>query len=216
MPRGADQSFWGVDIPIHLGLKYEPIEGTAICSPGCAGGWWWHTEGDLYDKVDIPFLYRDTQIHVALIHEIAEREHLPIQISRFLEKGMELLKDVDQHSADEFSFAAIYDVMELLCEKWQAYGEAFASTQPDSYRRLSKLVSGGLNRLAFSYSSPYDYDHTFPFKPFPGLYSVKNTFRSNTTPETFLFRQTQFVRQRNRLVQELRRLTTMIEGARET
>lgn len=216
MPRGADQSFWGVDIPIHLGLKYEPIEGTTICSPGCAGGWWWHTEGDLYDKVDVPLLYRDTRIHVALIHELADRVHVPLQIRRFLEKGIEVLKEVDEHSADEFSFAPIYDAMEQLGEKWQTQAEALALTQPDSYRRLSKLVSGGLNRLMFSYSSPYDYDHTFPFKPFPGLYSVKNTFRSNTTAETFLFRQTQFVRQRNRLVQELRRFITLIESASGT
>lgn len=24
LPRGADQSFWGTNIPIHLMLKYEP------------------------------------------------------------------------------------------------------------------------------------------------------------------------------------------------
>ncbi|QRG68748.1 M28 family metallopeptidase [Brevibacillus choshinensis] len=216
MPRGADQSFWGVDIPIHLGIKYEPAEGTTICAPGCAGGWWWHTEGDTYDKVDVNLLHRDTKLHVAMLHEIAERESLPIQIDRFLQKAMLLLEELDDHSAEEFSFGPIYQAIEQLRQKWQESAALLASARPDAYRRVSKRVGGGLNRLMFSYSSPYDYDHTFPFKPFPGLHSVKDTYRSNTAAATFLFRQTRFVRQRNRLVQELHLLTAMIDSARET
>nr|WP_241254718.1 M28 family peptidase [Brevibacillus sp. SYP-B805] len=211
LPRGADQSFWGVDIPIHLGIKYEPPEGTPICSPGCAGGWWWHTEEDLYDKVDLDLLHRDTKLHVALIHALAEREVLPIRIVGFLEKAKQLLWEIDRHSDEEFDFGPIFLAMDALVEKWQERHEKL-SLQQDAYNRLLKKLGGSLNRLMFSYSSPYDHDNTFPFRPFPGLHQVKNTYRNNTSPETFLFRKTYFVRQRNRVVQEIRALIERLEN----
>ncbi|GGE11929.1 hypothetical protein GCM10011571_11610 [Marinithermofilum abyssi] len=210
-PRGADQSFWGVDIPIHLGIKYEPLEGTPICSPGCAGGWWWHTEEDLYDKVDLDLLYRDTKLHVALIHALAESKCLPIRVLRFLEKGKQLLWEMDRHSDEEFNFGPILQAFDALIEKWQKHKERL-SLQQDAFDRLLKTLGGSLNRLMFSYSSPYDYDNTFPFGPFPGLHQVKYTYRNNTPPETFLFRKTYFVRQRNRVVQEIRTLIERLEN----
>lgn len=43
----ADQSFWGMDIALHLALKELPRpEDRNTRSPGCGGGWWWHTEAD--------------------------------------------------------------------------------------------------------------------------------------------------------------------------
>lgn len=210
LPRGADQSFWGVDIPIHLGIKYEPQEGTLICSPGCAGGWWWHTEEDLYDKVDLDLLYRDTKIHVALVHALAVSERLPVCLDRFLENSKKLLQEIDQQSDPEFDFTVIYQAVDALLDTWRAHRERLWS-QPDVYNQWMKTAGGSLNRLMFSSSSPYDYDNTFPFQPFPGLHHVKNTYRSNASAETYLFRKTMFVRQRNRVVQEIRKLVESLK-----
>jgi aminopeptidase YwaD len=205
LPRGADQSFWGVNIPIHIGIKYVPLDETQIAAPGCAGGWWWHTEEDLYDKVDPDLLYRDTKIHAAILHELSQSEYLPVNLPRFIHNSKRIIEEIDQHSDEDFVFTPIYQALDALLEKWEGQ-EKRIRLGSRQYNALVKTVGGGLNRLMFSCSSRYDYDNTFPFKPFPGLHRVKGVYRENTPQEDYLFAKTFFVRQRNRFVNEIKDL----------
>ncbi|PLR95960.1 M28 family peptidase [Bacillus sp. T33-2] len=202
LPRGADQSFWGANIPIHLMLKYEPNpEDKIYQTPG--GNWWWHTEEDLYDKVDFDLLVRDTGIHLAIVNELANRVVLPVNLVEFVQTSRKIIDELDQNSDEDFDFSDVHHALRRLADAVQALCE---KEIPDAihYNKLLKKIGGSLNRIKFSYSSRYDYDNTFPFRPYPGLAKVKDIYRSNTSPEEFLFTMAFFVRQRNRVVNEIK------------
>ncbi len=209
LPRGADQSFWGTNIPIHLMIKYEPIDQEKrYQTPG--GNWWWHTEEDLVDKVDCDLLERDTGMHIDLVNHLVNVPILPINLLRFLAKSKEIIKDLDNHSDEAFDFTKIHQIFERVSIM---AGELLEKEESDktSYNKLLKSIGGKLNRLKFSYSSRYDYDNTYPFQPYPGLAKVKDVYRSNTTQEDFLFISTFFIRQRNRIVNEIKEVIMEIE-----
>lgn len=209
LPRGADQSFWGTNIPIHLMMKYEPIEDEKIYqTPG--GNWWWHTEEDLLDKVDFHLLVRDTGIHLGLVDELANVNILPVNLLNFITTSRKIMNELDKSTDEAFDFNIIHQSFDNLNEVMQELSGREV-LDPNKYNKLLKTIGGSLNRLKFSYSSKYDYDNTFPFRPYPGLAKVKDTYRSNTLPEEFLFSMTLFVRQRNRVVNEIKEIIEEIK-----
>lgn len=200
LPRGADQSFWGTNIPIHLMMKYEPIQEEKIyLTPG--GNWWWHTEEDLPDKVDFDLLFRDTGIHLVLVNELANLNILPLNLLDFIATSKKIMNELDNHSDEAFDFTVVHESFDKLTEVIRDLLEKEV-LDAKKYNKLLKTIGGTLNRLKFSYSSKYDYDNTFPFRPYPGLAKVKDMYRDNSSPEEFLFTLTFFVRQRNRIVNE--------------
>jgi hypothetical protein len=58
----------------------------------------------------------------------------------------------------------------------------------------------------YSSGSPYDFDNTFPVKPFPGLQRVAEVYKITTPAKKFLFTLTGFIRQRNRIINEFHML----------
>ncbi|AYV69208.1 hypothetical protein C2I06_21480 [Niallia circulans] len=209
LPRGADQSFWGTNIPIHLMLKYEPPhQKKSYQTPG--GNWWWHTEEDLIDKVDSNLLVRDTGMHIELVDYLANISLLPVNLIRFLSKSKAIINELDADSDEAFDFTMIHSIFEKVTTMVEKLLEKEV-TDVDSYNQLLKTVGGILNRLKFSSSSKYDYDNTDPFQPYPGLAKVKSVYWSNASPEEFLFLSTLFVRQRNRLVNEIKEVIKEIK-----
>ncbi|MGG1572519.1 M28 family peptidase [Fictibacillus sp. NRS-1165] len=209
LPRGADQSFWGTNIPLHFQLKYEPNEVDKLYqTPG--GNWWWHTEEDSYDKVDLELLARDSKIHTSLVLELCNLDVLPLNLIDFVKNSSRIIGDIDRCSDEQFDFTPVYKMLDRLSEKVTALSKK-ERVKVEDYNRLLKTVGGTLNRLMFSCSSKYEFDNTFPFQPFPGLSKAKNIFSSSVSPEEFLFTITYFVRQRNRIVNEVKDLCLIID-----
>lgn len=205
IPRGADQSFWGVDIPFHLMYKYQPIpEKNIYNSPGSGGGWWWHTEQDSMDKVDAVLLLRDARLNVATVFELASPKRLPVDFPAYFSRMEALLKDLDARSDSAFRFEPILLEIAALASKVNCI---MSDIKDDAkFNQMVKLVGGRLNGLLYSAGSRYDFDNTFPAKPFPGLQQVAAVYKDTTPAAQFLFSVTGFVRQRNRIVNEIRTL----------
>lgn len=202
IPRGADQSFWGVDIPIHLMNKYEPIPEKRIYScPGSGGGWWWHTEYDSLDKVDYQLLLRDTRMLAATAYRLATVKRLPVDFMQYFGRMLDIFREMDFKSDAAFDFQPVLATVVSLQSK---VVEAMQTIDDDiKVNRIVKSVGGRLNRLMHSACDPYEFDNTFPAKLFPGLQKVVNLYKENTPPDKFLFAMTGFIRHRNRLVNEL-------------
>lgn len=202
IPRGADQSFWGVDIPFHIMFKYEQTKEKKLYNcPGSGGGWWWHSEYDSLDKVDMDILVRDTKLNIAAVYELACAKRLPADFDFYLSKQMEIIEVIDKHSDKEFDFKPILSSISVLREKVLEIIQGLSDD--DKFNLVVKRVGGRLNRLMYSSGSEYDFDSTFPAKPFPGLQKVVEMYRGNTSKEQFLFALTGFVRQRNRIINEI-------------
>lgn len=210
LPKGADQSFWGVNIPIHLSMKYEPAERLYDC-PGSGGGWWWHTEEDLYDKVDLDLLLRDAKVHAEILLKLSNADIIPLDLNGYIVNMKSIVKDIDDHSDSQFDFRFIFEAihsMEVLIEQL----EKSPSCQNQlRYNKLLKEIGGTLNRLMFSYSSRYDFDLAFPSRPFPGLQKAKGIYRTSTSEQQFLFTLTFFNRQRNRFIHETKNISRKID-----
>jgi aminopeptidase YwaD len=205
IPRGADQSFWGVDVPFHLMYKYEPLSENKIYNcPGSGGGWWWHTEYDTLEKVDIAILLRDARLNIATAYQLVSASRLSVDFPALFARLRGIFQDLDKRSDEVFEFRPLLNTTDCLAEKVL---EALDSVMNDVvFNNIIKTVGGRINRLMYSSGSPYDFDNTFPVKPFPGLQRVAEVYKITTPAKKFLFTLTGFIRQRNRIINEFHML----------
>jgi len=208
--RGADQSFWGVDIPYHINPRYERLpEFKTSTAPG-AGVPWWHTSKDTYDKVDLHVLELDTRLLLDMSFELAAADLLPFQTTEYFDGMYRLLEQADVRSDEEFVFSPLLEALketECLCAKVLS-GDTYST---ETKNQVIKLAGGTLNRLRQSYGSPFGHDPAFAYGSFPMLSESSRCRRDETPPEQYLFCRTSFVRQSNRMLWELGTLNRRIK-----
>jgi len=211
--RGADQSFWGMDIALHLALKELPHpQARNTRSPGCGGGWWWHTEADTLDKVDYRHLGRDARIHARWLATLLCDERLPVDIGGYLAR-----LDADLVAFDAASDPALdgQPMRRALARLQPLAAELERRWRHDPVRwqgHVRRLL-GELHRLRHASVDAYHFDVAHRAGPFPGLRAVADVSRSEGDPATWLFAETLFYRQRDRVVDGFMQLADGLERA---
>ena len=164
----------------HFGeqmYKYEPIRDKKIYNcPGSGGGWWWHSEFDNLDKLDMDMLIRDSQLNIATVYKFVTSKLLPADFEAFFSKQEDTIKILAKNSDDSFNFNPILDSLSSLRDKLLSILKKDASVE--KINKLIKIAGGGLNRLIYSSGSRYEFDDTFPSKPFIGLQHVFNIYKA--------------------------------------
>ena len=89
--RGGDESFWGIGIPAMFMAFSE--QKPAEVKMRHALGWWWHTPGDLLDKIDPENLARDARIYLEIIDRLLTEAVIPIDHTAQIDS---LLAELDQ------------------------------------------------------------------------------------------------------------------------
>lgn len=202
--KGADQSFFGCRIPIHIYPMYKQADGNKqYASPGSGGGWWWHTTEDTLDKVDMKILVRDTIYIAEIISGIVFKKVIPYDMDGYFSYIYAIIDDYDKNSDQTFDFTPIRKSMINLRRTWEVCSNDFDEEQENL---IVKLIGGELNRLMNSYSERYDFDLAIPKKIFPGIAIAEDIKDINCDKKQYLFLLTEFIRQRNRLVEELDKL----------
>lgn len=209
MIRGADQSFWGVHVPIHIMFKYEPVDEERV-APCPSGGPWWHTDQDTLDKLDPEILLRDARLNGKLVCLLTNSGCLPVDISGFLEKMEGFLKDIQPELTEGFSLAEVFDALERLVPCCRRLEERLCA-DPAGGDEILKRTAGELVRLVYSQGSPYQHDPANPYPPFGVLARAKGMTGGNTPEELFLFQKTAFCRACNRLVGQIDEIIRQIE-----
>lgn len=202
MIRGADQSFWGAQIPIHIMFKYEPVEEARV-SPCPSGGPWWHTDQDTLDKLDPEILLRDAKLNGKLACMLLNSRVLPVKLTAFVDWMRECLKTIQVDFAEDFSLDTVDSSLDMLrpwCEKLE---KALSFMEPAASDRLLKRTAGELVRLVYTQGSPYQQDPAVSYTPFGNLARVKGHNRKNTPQPSYLFLQTEFQRACNRLIGQI-------------
>lgn len=204
--RAGDNSLWGTGIPFHIMLRDEPDDENAWAKVGgSGGGWWWHSEEDTYDKADLSILERDAKINGAMVWSLANEEVIPINLKAFASIIEKVIKDIIEDSDEEFDFSSIIDAIDEFKDIVNKF-TSFDKKNTDKLNRLYKNVGGQLSQLMYSYSSPYYHDAAYAQKPFPSFQRIRKMNRVNTSEEKLLFFKTDFIRQRNRFVNEISRV----------
>lgn len=198
--RGADQSFWGAEIPFHLYSR-------SVCEPGKKrsatpgpGAPEWHTKEDTIDKISPEALFRDARLFYLMAYAFAAQESLPYSGEEFFSAMETELERVAADCEPCFDFSPVIKMLQHL--KRTAQG-AIGRGSPISNQAIRR-VCGVMNRLRQSSGSPFDLDPAFSTSQiFPRLGSVRGKRREDMSPESFLFLSTDFVRQKNRMLHEI-------------
>ena len=126
----------------------------------------------------------------------------------YFEKMRKMLESVDAASDPEFVFSDLYQRLgqleKMITERMEAVSE-------QSRMKLVKITGGKMNWLMQTYGSPYGQDLAYAYGMFPHLTAVKNIYRENTSEKEFLFYMTEFVRQKNRFIEETEELMEKIQ-----
>lgn len=193
--KGGDQSFWGCSLPLHFAFREVPQE-KMTQSPGSGGGWWWHTEADTYDKVDLNILWRDTQIHAHWLESLLTQPVLPLDPLAYLDSLQHSLTQLIAAISPEFDLAPVAEKLrqlqpelEKLTTRWMA--------DPLVWQPQLKRVIADLHRLRYSSVDDFHYDLSYRGGAFPGFQELASA-RENTSPEMWLMMTTRFWRQRDR------------------
>jgi len=192
--KGADQSFWGLGIPLHFSLREVPEQRQSL-SPGSGGGWWWHTEEDTLDKVDENHLWRDFRIHQHWLESLLVEETLPLDALQYLTLMDEALTQLQNEIDPTFSLSPLHERIAALMTLVRR-----ESCQPSA---LAQAV-GLWHRARYRASDDFHPDLSFHGGAFPGLQLLRGFRRQQCSARYWLMLETQFIRQRDRIDEFLR------------
>ena len=198
MDRFADQTFWGASVPFAIMPRFNRKElGDGIF-------YWWHTKEDTLDKVDQDILYRDYCVIGKLACLFAVERRLPFDLTAYVDEMERVLAAYQEKLSAPFSLESVltYIPEVRICaeELMKAY---------ESDEGLEKLMldfSGELTRLTYTSSSPYEQGSAAVHARFPGLHAAVGRTLENCEAAYFLALQTDFLRQRNRLLEQMKQL----------
>lgn len=210
MPRAADQSFYGANLPISIFPRY--VESAFFDSTGKQVRphfYWWHTASDTLDKCSKEIILRDMCINAGLACYILNSEMLPVDIPFFIGEMERFLGDIEKDLNEEFDITPVYVSLDKVKKLIPDLLSACEGKDSDD---IIKRVAGGLTRLVYSSVSPYENTPIYNSATFALLNRARCVTRENASPTDYLFIKTEFVRQRNRLVGGLELIAEQISS----
>lgn len=212
--RGADQSFWGADIPYNFMFRYEqsPNKKTSV-SPG-PGVWWWHTSEDTLEKVDKNILEKEANILKKVVFTLSMSSVLPLNIEEYMNKYIDILENINNKCDEVFELEPIIYYMKNIKDIWKKKLKDIENMpnglEDNKYRVILKKVGGAINRLIHTSNSPYNHDLALNYGPFSLLTFSTLEKECDCTPQDYLYRKTTFIRQKNRIMDELENIRHLL------
>lgn len=209
LPRGADMSFWGTEIPFHLSIKSVNPELKENIAPGSGGNWWWHTEHDTYDKADYKLMEQSVKIILATTEKLIIDKIFPFDYEFFIEDTKNILLEIEDSNNFGFDFTEMYEILDGLKSDLLNIDKLKISDESKNF--IFKKIAGRLSRLKYSSCDRYDFDNTFSYGTYPGLKISNNINKQQISLEEELFIKTYFQRQKNRMIGEIKNLKKIIQ-----
>lgn len=199
MARFADQTFWGADVPFAIMPKFGK-KGEFF--------YWWHTKEDSFDKVDSKIVSRDTDVIAELMVIFAQCKRLPADMTGFLTIMENRLQMIEKETSEDFELSSMWPVFEKLQKTMEQFANAFENRQEDDENMDDYVlkIAGELVRITYTAGSQYHQDPATEEPMFPGLSIAMGLTPENTSPDYYLAVQTRFVRQRNRLIGQMKQI----------
>lgn len=198
--KGADQSFWGLGIPLHFALREVPEQRQSL-SPGSGGGWWWHTEEDTLDKVDENHLWRDFAIHRHWLESLLLEDTLPLDAQQYLAQMDDGLADLQNEIDPAFSLSPLRERLSSL--------EKLITEKTCKLPSLAE-ATGVWHRARYRAGDDFHPDLSYHGGAFPGLQLLRGFRRQQCSERHWLMLETQFIRQRDRICELLARSESIL------
>ena len=225
MPRAGDQSFWGIGIPSLFSTMSEQsssgpmveeaskLLGGGVQKRGKGFGWWWHTEEDTVDKVDMNNLVRDTSIYAAAIWDLCTLPTLPFNYAAAAREAERDLADWDSTAGSGFDLSGEV----LLAGELATRVEDLIGGQPPPrvLDEVWRMLGRALIPVAYTELGPFDQDPALGVPPFPGLVGIRRLVEVERGDDEWHMVETQLVRNRNRIRAALLQALRAVQAARE-
>lgn len=215
--RAADQSFWGVGLSsLFCGIRLPA--GTPEGGP-VGGGWWWHTDQDTRDKVDLDVLEQETEIYVALASRICNSPILPHDYTATVDDIRSVLDDIEENTDGQISFddeRAELDTLHREIETANGLIDAKAADDASIATAAEDLqVSLGNLLIPALYLERQDYEQepARSHQLLPGLRVAEEMEELSEREQRFTM--TKIKRNRNRLSHRLRKAIERVEAFRQ-
>lgn len=201
MVHGADQSFWGVQIPLDIMMNCQ--------NPG----WWYHTEADTLDKMNMDIAKRDISFYVNLVARIINSDQLPVDMIAFLEEVKFFMKGLQEKLDQVFDLTPALTAIDKVNSKVVALEVEMVNHQSEDLDSIYMCIAGELARIAYSASDSYNYPMigNMMAEPVGELGFAAGISVENTDPDDMLCYITKFVRMRNRFVGEMDKVCDQID-----
>ena len=206
MARFADQTFWGADVPFAIMPKFSKKNKEIF--------YWWHTKEDTFDKAAPEIVLRDTNVIAKLIAIFAETNRLPADMMGYLDIMEKRLRQIEKDLSGDFELSSIWPVLEELRDVMNRFVTALAM-RPEDDKNLDDYVlktAGELVRISYTAGSQYHQDPAIEEPMFPGLSMAIGLTTENTSEDFYLAVQTRFVRQRNRILGQMKQVMETCEN----
>ena len=198
MERFADQTFWGANVPFAIMPKFSKYGTSSMPF------FWWHTAQDTIDKVSSEIMLRDSKVILKMACLFANAEQLPVQLLSFTEMMENHLITIKKELHPDFNLSPIDGYMQQLKVALSALEKAMEGQRDTD--DIVKRTAGELLRITYSSSSPYHQDPAEAQGLFPVLSKAMGHTPENTEADYYLALKTVFIRQRNRLIGQIRKV----------
>jgi hypothetical protein len=182
--RAGDGSFWGTGMP-HVSITTSrPPEDYDPHVNYSGGGWWWHTPYATMDHGDIDILEMDVKAELNFVTRMMNCPILPYSFTKYAERMLEILEDMQGKSEKVRAYFNIYPVIEraetfveLSKHLDSAIEEKGKGLSEDELKQLNTnlmWISRNINPIVHSNAGPSEQMtmETFGALPFPRIAEI--------------------------------------------
>lgn len=225
--RAGDQSFWGIGIPsVYMSLSRVPVETAPELSRAISGllgrkksgqAWFWHTEFDTLDKVDLDVLKLDTQIYLATILRLCNSPILPIDYVAGLDEIIEALERYKEQARGAIDLDRLImraEHVRSLVERlnhWATQGDLDLD-QEDIINDTLVDLGHQLVPINYTEAGRFHHDPALHAPPVAALQDISTLSTLAPESDEYRFRCAKLMRQRNQVLYALRLAEAVVLG----
>lgn len=206
MTRAGDMSFNGIGIPslfMELSQMRDAAPEEEEGSGSVVGGmpWWWHTDQDTMDKVNLDVLELDTKIYVSSLWRLCHPALLAMDFRPVVQELDTELSALERICGEALDLSELKKLTSELLLRVDKLSERAAAVKIEHeispLNSKMKALSRILIPLTYTRAGRFDHDPAWDIPYLPGLQGVRELVNLDPSSDGYMFLLTELVRSRN-------------------
>jgi aminopeptidase YwaD len=191
--RNSDQAFNGIGLPL---MQFNH---TRLAEDG--GYWWWHTEDDTFEKVDMSILETDAEIYGDALTALLTGT-LPLDVAAQTRALVAELERRNGQADERLDLSEAVNLAQRLHDKVATYYNSGFNTATPNLHTEQALIRflRPLHRIMYSPLDPYHPDPGTNLGMLPGLAPVSILSEESPQSDRYRFAIATLIRERNRVL----------------